>query len=374
MEKIERVIRFNIEQRKKGLSVLHPCLIARSGSGKSATIYRLSKSLQYPVHTLLLQTMLEYEICGIPSVDKKKGIVKFYPAEWIKRASEKPYLIFIDEIDKPRADVISAILSLLTSFRIGEVELHSESVFILAGQDAPNIDDLTSEAFRRRMIIIPIHWWYDEDYFSRNFHINLSWYSYVNNVEVQKIYPSPREIEYLLSLWKSGIFNELQYRELLNANYEKDFVEQFIQTLKSEPSLNASLFIKLINENPERLKNLDINGLFILAQNVDKINAITYACLIPWLAVISIDERKRFLELQYETVSATETFLTDENIDYACDVIVRAGEIIAEYLLEKNKVSKEELIQGKQLQKLLSSEDVPILIDRILKEFKNEGR
>ncbi len=342
---LKRLLEFNVTQREKG-SILHPCLIARSGAGKSETADIISKQFKgHKLHTLLLQTMLEYEVVGIPKIGKN-DIVKFAIAEWIKEASDQPYIIFIDEIDKPRQEVVSSILTLLSSFKINNWKLHPSTIFILAGQEAADVNDsLTLEALRRRMIIIPRTFWYKEDYLSSKYAIDMAWYQYNPRVESNLIYPSPRELDYLISLFNKSIFSEEEYTKLLNENYSKDFVEEFTKTLKRNNAVQISpeLLIDKLNKEPLKIKKLKIDDMLLISSYTDKISTKVFALMMVFYQVMTVEQKEEFLKNAYDNMTDKEEFLSEQDDESVSKALIASSKAIFMYICNKNNLDVDTL-------------------------------
>ena len=357
MEKLMKLVEFN---RVQEYPILHPCLIAPSGSGKSYTVESLARKFNLPIHVLLLQTMLEYEVIGIP---QPAGTVKVVPAEWIKAFDGKEGLVFIDEIDKPREEVISSILSLLASGHINGWDLSKVS-FILAGQAPPEMDSLTGEAFRRRMIIIPQSWWYQPDYLSAKHHVCLSWYKDSREVVIEKIYPSNREIDYLIRLWKAGIFTEQEYKELLQWNYDENFINPFMKALKDSGVVNIESIIEELNSIPEKTVDVPIEVLIECYRQCNKVSKEVFAFTTIRLIFEPEEVRKRFLEAVNEGYSKTKEFLTCGEDEFE-EFIQRVNREVIRYFMKKYGIKVEELQKKKEISVPLdlNKEDYEKLVD-----------
>ncbi len=364
MNTLKKLLEFNISQRGRG-SVLHPCLIARSGAGKSSTVEELLKEFkEYKLHTLLLQTMLEYEVIGIPQA--KDGIVEFSVASWIKKAVENPSIIFIDEVDKPRQEVVSSILTLLSSFKINSWKLHPETIFVLAGQEAPNDDSLTLEALRRRMILIPKSFWYKENYLSSKYNIDMAWYQYSPRVENNLIYPSPREVDYLINLYFSSILTEEEYKMLLSENYKKDFVEEFTKSLTRNniAQVSPELLVDKLNAEPLKIKKLKIDDILLISSYANKISTKVFALMLVFYQAMTVEQKEEFLKNVYDNMTHTEEFLLEQDDEAVSKILVTSGNAVFLYICNKNNLDTKSLLAGTyDLKWLPTLKDLDEMID-----------
>ena len=82
-----------------------------TGIGKSHLIHQIGGFLQLPVIDRRLSQMTEGDIIGLPCL--KDGTTKFLPVDWIKLASQKPVLLFLDEINRASLEVQQAVFQLV---------------------------------------------------------------------------------------------------------------------------------------------------------------------------------------------------------------------------------------------------------------------
>ena len=120
-----------------------PALIGKTGVGKTSAINKVAEILNLPIKTLLLQTMLPEEVTGIPFAQKEKT---YYPLPaWIPDDAiedtlspthnltvKKPqpltfregtFILFLDELDTARQEVLAAVLTLLAEKKIRDTRL-----------------------------------------------------------------------------------------------------------------------------------------------------------------------------------------------------------------------------------------------------------
>lgn len=128
-------------------------LFGRHGIGKSMVIYQIAKEMDLPVIERRLSQITEDLILGIPYLDQKQvrkdleeqnekePITKMTLFRWIQIASEKPVILFLDEIDRASLEVQQAAFQLAGSRKLWNMELHKGTCVICAGNGHPDYLD-----------------------------------------------------------------------------------------------------------------------------------------------------------------------------------------------------------------------------------------
>lgn len=148
-EKLKLILEVNEEIKKTGEQILHPCLVGVSGVGKSSIVRQIFPQ----VKIVDLSLLLTEEVGGLPRIDTRQGITRYFLPEWTTSD-----VIFFEEIDKVSNDKISPLLSLLTNFELHGRDM-SNKTFIFACQPewlADNDFNDTLEAFVYRLLFIPV--------------------------------------------------------------------------------------------------------------------------------------------------------------------------------------------------------------------------
>ena len=96
-----------------------------TGIGKSYLIHQIGSYLQLPIVDRRLSQMTEGDIIGLPCL--KDGVTRFLPVDWIKVASQKPVLLFLDEINRASLEVQQAVFQLVLDRELNGVRLHPET-------------------------------------------------------------------------------------------------------------------------------------------------------------------------------------------------------------------------------------------------------
>lgn len=122
------------------------------GVGKSSIVEEYASKMGLDCVSLLGSQLAPEDVMGAPQI--VDGRIQFCPPRLIAR--EKPYCLFLDELNACSDDVQKAFYSLIHDRRVGEYELPQGSVVIAAGnrrEDASIVKGVSS-ALINRMINI----------------------------------------------------------------------------------------------------------------------------------------------------------------------------------------------------------------------------
>ena len=104
------------------------------GVGKSALAKDLAQRMRLPLIDIRLAQKDPSEIAGVYFPDQKNGQLKLLVPEWIQQAARKPAFIFLDEINAGITKLHqSAAYQLILDRKLGETELHPDTVVMAAG-------------------------------------------------------------------------------------------------------------------------------------------------------------------------------------------------------------------------------------------------
>ncbi|MBY0505015.1 MAG: AAA family ATPase [Bryobacteraceae bacterium] len=118
------------------------------GVGKSALVQRFAHEVGLDCVSLLGSQLAPEDLIGVPQITN--GVSRFCPPSMIAR--EKPYCLFLDELNACSPEVQKAFYSLIHERRIGEFVLPPGSVVIGAGnraQDAAIVKPMSSALINR---------------------------------------------------------------------------------------------------------------------------------------------------------------------------------------------------------------------------------
>lgn len=166
MDRVEKLI-LDIWELNSTFDVvpIWPCLVGPHGEGKTSRVIQLARKLDKPLVRLLLSTKLPEDSGGYPRPDDQQGVMRFLPIAALRMLTERPGILLLDELDKPRPEVLGTVLSLLTERQVTEeLRLHPRTHIICAMQPAEDwLEDTpsTRDALASRLLWIPIHRTYE---------------------------------------------------------------------------------------------------------------------------------------------------------------------------------------------------------------------
>jgi AAA domain (dynein-related subfamily) len=102
------------------------------GIGKSDLVNSFGEAVGLECVSILGSQLAPEDLMGVPRIEN--GFTRFYPPSLIAR--DKPYLLFLDELNGCSPDVQKAFYSLILDQRVGEYSMPKGSVVIAAGNRA----------------------------------------------------------------------------------------------------------------------------------------------------------------------------------------------------------------------------------------------
>lgn len=131
-------------------------LIGDPGVGKSAIMYQAAKAIDMELFVLLGSTLDPTDIGGLPMRSNDGTHVIRIPLEEIQKCSEKPGVLFLDEISAAPGPVQAALLRLILERKAGSVTLHPETRVVAAcnpPEQAPAGFELSAPLMGRMSVI-----------------------------------------------------------------------------------------------------------------------------------------------------------------------------------------------------------------------------
>jgi len=329
LNRIEKFLANNQDLKERLIKKLYP--------NKEAIPKNLRESENTPVVRLLLQTYLPDEILGVPravQVEILTGetsyITRWTMPEWeekVRTASKiKPVILFLDELDKPTSDAISAVLTLLSNRTIRDRELPDNVIIVGAMQNVPYdeaelIDDRTKEALFRRLFFIPIK---DITIYVntiKNFEIpitpnddlyNITQFgkrfkeTFGNIYKIDPVYPpgkSPREIAYLGNLLQAlAEFKLIPTREMVErynksidemdiSDSEKQQMKIDLNELDKEKNVNNMFYLSY--EKSKGVLDETVKGLHYYFSDFDRDKETRKICVLLYRTFVYVAGEKR---------------------------------------------------------------------------------
>ena len=150
---------------------LVPYLRGKPGIGKTAVVHQFGESINAFVEVLRLSQHDSCDIKGNPGIDKEAGLTRWYPAEFLpfkglknskfndEKYGNKTIILFLDELNRARPDVLQSIFQLVRERRVGNYELMDNVVIICAGnlghEDGCDVVDM-DVALKDSFVIVDI--------------------------------------------------------------------------------------------------------------------------------------------------------------------------------------------------------------------------
>lgn len=124
------------------------------GIGKSSLVEQFAENVGLECVSLLGSQLAPEDVIGVPQIRDGKSV--FCPPTIIAR--EKPYILFLDELNACSQDVQKAFYSLILEHRIGEYYLPSGSIIVAAGNRAQDsaIVKIMSSALVNRLLHVEL--------------------------------------------------------------------------------------------------------------------------------------------------------------------------------------------------------------------------
>ncbi len=131
-------------------------LIGDPGVGKSAICYKASEEMGLPLFVLLGSTLDPTDIGGLPMRAPEGNRVLRLPLDEIYQCSERPGILFLDEISAAPGPVQAAMLRLILERKAGSITLHPETRVVAAcnpPEQAPAGFELSAPLMGRMAVV-----------------------------------------------------------------------------------------------------------------------------------------------------------------------------------------------------------------------------
>ncbi len=132
------------------------------GVAKSSVVWQWSKILGRDLMYLIGSTHAPEDFSGIPFPSDDRAFFSQTPPRWAERLTRPGAMLFLDELTTVPPSVRAAMLSMLTERRLGELQIHPDTLFFAACNPpamAPNASPLEKSMANRFW-----HWDWKHDF------------------------------------------------------------------------------------------------------------------------------------------------------------------------------------------------------------------
>lgn len=123
-----------------------------TGVAKSALLKALADALGYKFFCFIPSQHMPEDIGGIPDIERKSGVARMIPMQWIKALTEPGWFLMIDELTTAPQAMRPPILSVLNEGCIGDLHFHPSTIRVAAANPpemAPNSSPLEPSMLNR---------------------------------------------------------------------------------------------------------------------------------------------------------------------------------------------------------------------------------
>jgi SpoVK/Ycf46/Vps4 family AAA+-type ATPase len=231
---------------------LWPMLVGHTGSGKTARITSVARETGRECFTLLLGTSMPEDVLGLPRVVNGKTLYSI--PDWADAASEKPCIIFLDELDKARPDVCATVLSMMSGLQVRERALHPDTWIICAGQPREGSEwtgDETSRALLARTV--PLAVGDDWSFVAGDAGLPAGALNWCPSRGVEL--PRLPDLTARAVTWASNahrLYGE-QAEPMIRAVIPSDYISALMDTFNARNTITPESVVKALNADPSRL-------------------------------------------------------------------------------------------------------------------------
>lgn len=265
----EHIIEIN-KRLPSGVQHAVPALIGTTGIGKTTRLRKYAEEHDMEVRTLLLGTMMEEDVMGLPYI--KDGVSHTAIPEWA--VGDKPFLLFLDELDKARPSVISTVLTVMAEHRIRDHVLPKGTIIVAAMQPvSPSefLADQTGQAFSARCVYIDLK--ADWRYLANKYSVKLDFMPTpeAHNSPILTT-PSPRQIEWAINAIEQclgeGENGEDKAKAILAGALQPQLIDPLIQSVKDNYQLAPEDMVHALQKSPELIAKVSIPEMIALMPDI----------------------------------------------------------------------------------------------------------
>ena len=134
-EVVTGIIGYNLDNNDSkdfGRNIV-PLLVSKPGLGKTSIVEQIAEEKDYHLITVPLASYDAGEIAGYPILNKEQGIYTRAKPFWLDTPTDKPVILFFDEISQAPTANINVLAMLVNERKLGEHKLNDNVVIICAG-------------------------------------------------------------------------------------------------------------------------------------------------------------------------------------------------------------------------------------------------
>ena len=151
-------------------SPVTPILWGKHGIAKSAIVSEVAKELGYEFQALILSQREAVDLLGVmsTSVDEELNVsvTDYHPPKWFARAIKRGKLVlFLDELNRARPEVIKAAFELVNERRLNNVKIKDDVLIVVAcnpsdeRNDVVEFDEALSDRFMHLHVKPDLNCW-----------------------------------------------------------------------------------------------------------------------------------------------------------------------------------------------------------------------
>jgi hypothetical protein len=240
-----------------------PCLVGPSGSGKTARVHEYAEETGKRLLIVLLGSMLEEDVLGLPKVDEKT--TRWTVPDWAELAINEPCIVFLDELDKARQSVWGSVLTLIASRTIRGRKLHPDTRIVAAMQPVSPKVFLANEtglALAARMCFVPVN--HDRQRLTRLLGVDLTDVRTGPMPEIPVLdILTDRQLEWAVNFARSHYSPDSEQSLIrILQGVVGDFAEELVERIKvDKKSLTPAAILKAAEDDLTLLEDLKVPEL-----------------------------------------------------------------------------------------------------------------
>ncbi|MDO8643395.1 MAG: MoxR family ATPase [bacterium] len=141
IQEAQQIVRLLIEPSQP----IVPWLWGRPGSGKSACVAQVAKSLNIGFVDLRLAYIEPTDLTGLPHINKDTNRTEFAAFDMLPSDPDSQGILFLDELNRAREDTINAVFQLIYDRKVGQYTLPRKWSMVIAGNQGDEDGTMVKE-------------------------------------------------------------------------------------------------------------------------------------------------------------------------------------------------------------------------------------